>query len=46
MTNRHFGGFADLWKHLVLTEVLAAVKPQRYAETHAGSAAYPLLDDA
>ena len=45
MANRHFGGFADVWKHLVLTEVVADVKPLRYAETHAGSAAYPLLDD-
>jgi len=46
MANRHFGKLADVWKHLVVTEVLAAVAPERYAETHAGSAAYPVVDDA
>ncbi|GAA1614321.1 MULTISPECIES: hypothetical protein [Kribbella] len=46
MANHHFGKFADIWKHLVLNEVLAAAKPKRYAETHAGSAAYPIVDDA
>ncbi|HEY3560663.1 MAG TPA: 23S rRNA (adenine(2030)-N(6))-methyltransferase RlmJ [Kribbella sp.] len=45
MANHHFGKFADVWKHLVLNEVLADAKPKRYAETHAGSAAYPLADD-
>lgn len=39
MANRHFGKFADAWKHLVLGEVLVATSPARYAETHAGSAA-------
>lgn len=42
MANRHFGKFADVWKHLVLAEVLAWERPSRYAETHAGSALYPL----
>ena len=42
MTNRHFGNVADVWKHLVLCEVLTLSWPQRYAETHAGSAIYAL----
>jgi 23S rRNA A2030 N6-methylase RlmJ len=46
MANHHFGKFADVWKHLVVNEVLAAAKPKRYAETHAGSAAYHLVNDA
>lgn len=45
MANHHFGKLADVWKHLVLAEVLAETKPARYAETHAGSAAYPMVDD-
>lgn len=46
MANHHFGKFADVWKHLVVNEVLADAKPKRYAETHAGSAAYHLVNDA
>lgn len=46
MANHHFGKFADVWKHLALSTVLDAVRPQRYAETHAGSAAYPLVTSA
>lgn len=45
MANHHFGKFADVWKHLVVDEVLDGARPVRYAETHAGSAAYPLVDD-
>lgn len=45
MANHHFGKFADVWKHLVLDEVLAVVKPAKYVETHAGSAAYPMVED-
>lgn len=45
MANHHFGKFADVWKHLVLDEVLTATKPARYAETHAGSADYPMVHD-
>ncbi|WP_129664776.1 hypothetical protein [Phytoactinopolyspora endophytica] len=45
MANHHFGKFADVWKHLCLTEVLARQRPARYGETHAGSAAYPMVDD-
>jgi len=46
MANRHFGKFADVWKHLVVDEVLENAKPARYAETHAGSAAYAIVHDA
>jgi hypothetical protein len=46
MANHHFGKFADVWKHLVVNEVLASARPERYAETHAGSGAYRLVDDA
>lgn len=42
MANRHAGGLADIFKHLVLAEALAANRPRLYAETHAGSATYPL----
>jgi hypothetical protein len=43
MANSHFGNLGDVWKHLVLAEVLEREPPRWYAETHAGSAAY-LLD--
>jgi 23S rRNA A2030 N6-methylase RlmJ len=46
VANRHFGRFGDVWKHLALAEVLAHEHPARYAETHAGSAVYPMVDDA
>jgi orotate phosphoribosyltransferase len=46
VANRHFGKFADVWKHLPLAAVLDRERPDRYAETHAGSAAYPMIDDA
>lgn len=46
MANHHFGKFADVWKHLVVAEVLDATRPTTYAETHAGSAAYPMVGDA
>jgi 23S rRNA (adenine2030-N6)-methyltransferase len=46
MANHHFGKLADVWKHLVLDEVLHDMRPSRYAETHAGSATYPMVDDA
>lgn len=45
MANRHFGKLADVWKHGVLVEVLGRESPSRYAETHAGSAAYPMVAD-
>lgn len=40
--NRYFGNLGDVWKHLVLAELLALEPPRRYWETHAGSASYPL----
>lgn len=46
MANRHFGKLADVWKHAALAEVLAREPPLRYAETHAGSGAYPIVHDA
>ncbi|MGH3385256.1 MAG: hypothetical protein ACRDO1_11800 [Nocardioidaceae bacterium] len=46
MANHHFGKFADVWKHLVVDDVLVHAKPVRYAETHAGSAAYAMVHDA
>src|SRR6516162_8570381 len=40
MANQHFGNIGDVWKHVVLAEVLEREPPAWYAETHAGSAAY------
>ena len=45
MANRHFGKIADVWKHAALMEAVGRAAPGRYAETHAGSAAYPLVRD-
>jgi 23S rRNA A2030 N6-methylase RlmJ len=45
MANRHFGKISDVWKHAALAEVLQRERPGRYAETHAGSAAYPVVHD-
>jgi 23S rRNA A2030 N6-methylase RlmJ len=42
MANAHFAEIGDVWKHLPLAEVLAIERPDRYWETHAGSALYPL----
>ena len=46
MANRHFGKLSDVWKHAALAAVLEREPPQRYAETHAGSGAYPIVHDA
>ncbi|MGH3399569.1 MAG: hypothetical protein ACRDPO_33275, partial [Streptosporangiaceae bacterium] len=43
MANRHFGNIGDVWKHAVLAEVLEREPPGWYAETHAGSGAYPVV---
>lgn len=43
MANRHFGNIGDVWKHVVLAEVLERELPAWYAETHAGSGAYPVV---
>jgi hypothetical protein len=45
MANRHFARLADMWKHLVLVEVLSIERPSRYWESHAGSATYEMVDD-
>jgi len=45
MANRHFGKLSDVWKHAALGEVLEREPPRRYAETHAGSGAYPIVYD-
>lgn len=45
MANPHFGKLSDVWKHAALAEVLACEPPRRYAETHAGSGAYPIVRD-
>jgi 23S rRNA A2030 N6-methylase RlmJ len=46
MANRHFGKLADVWKHLVLAEVVAADRPQSFWDTHAGHAVYTMTTDA
>ncbi len=46
MANRHFGKLSDVWKHAALAEALDRERPRRYAETHAGSGAYPMVRDA
>ncbi|MCX6992805.1 MAG: 23S rRNA (adenine(2030)-N(6))-methyltransferase RlmJ [Kiritimatiellaeota bacterium] len=44
--NRHFAKLGDVWKHLLLAEVLRLNPPLRYWETHAGSATYPLNENS
>jgi len=43
MANRNFGNIGDVWKHVVLAEVLEREPPVWYAETHAGSGAYAVV---
>lgn len=45
MANRHFGKLNDVWKHLMLCEVLESYAPAGYAESHAGAGAYELALD-
>jgi hypothetical protein len=45
MANRHFGKLADVWKHLVLAEVLTVDRPRRFYDTHAGHAVYAMTVD-
>ena len=42
MANPHFGEIGDVWKHLVLGDVVDRVRPARYWETHTGSGTYAL----
>jgi 23S rRNA A2030 N6-methylase RlmJ len=45
MANPHFGKISDVWKHAALAEVLEREPPGWYAESHAGSGAYPIVHD-
>ena len=45
MASRHFANIGDVWKHLLLAEVISWLHPGHYVETHAGSANYRLVDD-
>ncbi|MBK5222022.1 MAG: 23S rRNA (adenine(2030)-N(6))-methyltransferase RlmJ [Acidimicrobiia bacterium] len=45
MTNRHFGRISEVWKDLLLAEVLAIEQPRALLDTHAGDALYPVVDD-
>jgi 23S rRNA A2030 N6-methylase RlmJ len=45
MANPHFANLGDVWKHLLLAEVIGWLRPGNYVETHAGSASYRLVDD-
>ena len=45
MANPHFANLGDVWKHLLLTEVISWLQPGHYVETHAGSALYAVTDD-
>ena len=45
LANPHFANLGDVWKHLLLTEVITWLQPGHYVETHAGSALYALADD-
>ena len=42
MANRHYGKIGDVWKHLVLAELLHSEAPAEYWESHAGAADYAL----
>ena len=46
MTSRHFGRISEVWKHLVLAELLSVERPGALLDTHAGDATYPVLEDA
>jgi 23S rRNA A2030 N6-methylase RlmJ len=45
VANPHFANIGDVWKHLLLAEVISSLRPGLYVETHAGSASYRLVDD-
>jgi len=42
MSYKHFGKQADVWKHLVLCEVLANEQPLNYIETNSACSSYSL----
>lgn len=43
MPYTHFGKQADIWKHIVLCQLLDYEKPDVYVETNSASAAYELI---
>jgi 23S rRNA A2030 N6-methylase RlmJ len=43
MANPYYGYFGDVWKHLALAAILEGERPERYCDSHAGSATYPAL---
>jgi 23S rRNA A2030 N6-methylase RlmJ len=45
MANRHYANIGDVWKHLLLAQMLHAEQPGRYWESHAGDAVYRLEPD-
>ena len=45
MANPHFANLGDVWKHLLLAEVISWLRPGHYVETHSGSATYRLVGD-
>lgn len=45
MANPHYANLGDVWKHLLLSEVISRLRPGLYVETHAGSASYRLAGD-
>jgi 23S rRNA A2030 N6-methylase RlmJ len=45
MANAHFGNLADVFKHVALCEMLAAMRPAEYWESHAGAAYYVETSD-
>ena len=46
MPYRHAGEIGDVWKHLVLCELLSSDAPARYFETNAAYPYYPLKEGA
>ena len=44
MANKYFGNVGDVFKHLLLADILAGQQPREYWESHAGSASYPWVD--
>ena len=42
VANLHYAEIGDVWKHLLLAEVLVIDAPRRYLESHAGSSSYLL----
>ncbi|MFG0327620.1 MAG: hypothetical protein ACF8SC_10185 [Phycisphaerales bacterium JB037] len=46
MANHHFGNYGDVWKHLLLAEILLEEQPGFVLESHAGSACYEVTPEA